>query len=523
MRFNGCGCIGLAFLLCSAAPMTALAREFKPQTENEKLLMQRIEKQDQEIEALKEQVRTLTNLVAPSLADTAKKTTAGAATRVATTEAERVTTLEKRVDEVTNVLSTRVEEVEKKTDSGKVVMTTGGPRFESASGDFSLQIVGALQGDAAFYKQGAVGAATPKLNGGTNFRRAHIGVQGTAYRDISYALIIDAAATGGLASAVRDATISYSGLRPFVITMGNQKPQTGLETSFSDRSNASTFLEPGLSAQLLTATGTRNIGVRVSTGSDHYALSLGIYGDDINNNGVTLPSSEGWGGHGRLTWAPVNSAGKLIHLGVSGYWRSVARGRAATTDPIVRQLRFRAQPEVTVDSTRLVDTGNLNFAREAELIAGEAAAIMGPISVQGEYVHSFVQQDGTRLELDFDGAYAALSWFLTGESRVYDGRSGVFTRVSPKRNFTLKGGSGAFELAGRWSFIDLDSNPNRLALGGVRGGRETDYTFGFNWYANPYLRLMFNYIHADVVNLTNAGLDEGGKADIFAMRVHQEW
>ncbi len=437
---------------------------------------------------------------------------------------KRVATLSEHVDEVTNVMSTRVAVVEEKTASGKVVMTSPGPRFESASGDFSLQIVGALQGDAAFYKQGSVGPATPKLNGGTNFRRAQIGVQGTAYRDINYALVIDAAATGGLASAVRDATIAYTGLRPFVMTVGNQKPQTGLETSFSDRSNASTFLEPGLSAQLLTATGTRNIGLRLSTGNDHYALSLGVFGDDINNNGVALPASEGWGGHGRLAWAPVNAPGKLVHVGVSGYWRSVARGRAAVaTDPLARQLRFRAQPEVTVDSTRLVDTGNLAFAREAELIAGEAAAVWGPVSLQGEYVRSFVQQDGNRVDLDFDGGYAALSWFLTGESRVYDGRTGVFTRVSPKKNFTLKGGPGAFELAGRWSFIDLDSDPDLLALGGVRGGRETDYTLALNWYANPYLRFMFNYIHADIDNLTNAGQDEGGKADIFAMRLHQEW
>ena len=34
---------------------------------------------------------------------------------------------------------------------------------------------------------------------------------------------------------------------------------------------------------------------------------------------------------------------------------------------------------------------------------------------------------------------------------------------------------------------------------------------------------MMNYIHADVSNLTNTGLDEGTKVDIFGFRVHQEW
>lgn len=516
MRLNVASWLALALLLCTPAMPLALAQEFKPQTENERILLELIEKQDAEISALKEQVNALTKLVTALSAGAAQTTKTKTA---AASAADRVTTLENHANE----MPTRVATMENGTGSGKLAMTTPGPRFESSSGDHRLQIVGALQADAAFYKQRARGSAAQKLNGGTSFRRAHLGVQGTAFQDFNYALIFDGAASGGLAAAVRDLTVAYTGLRPLVITIGNQKPQTGLETSFSDRSNASTFLEPALSSPLFTATGTRNIGVRVSTGGDHYALSLGVYGDDINNNGVALPASEGWGGHGRFTWAPINRPGRLVHIGASGYWRSVARGRAAATDPIVRQLRFRAQPEVTVDAARLVDTGNLNFARTVRLVAGEAAAIWGPISLQSEYVHSFVKQEGARTDLGFDGGYAALSWFLTGESRAYEGRTGVFTRMAPKRNFTLKGGTGAFELAARWSFIDLDSKPDLLVLDGVRGGRETNYTIGVNWYANPYLRLMFNYIHADVENLTNTGLDEGGKADIFAMRLHQEW
>ena len=54
-------------------------------------------------------------------------------------------------------------------------------------------------------------------------------------------------------------------------------------------------------------------------------------------------------------------------------------------------------------------------------------------------------------------------------------------------------GSGAWEVAVRWSYIDLDDAP-------VLGGYLDDLTFGVNWWLNPNMRVMFNYINADLNN-----------------------
>jgi len=297
----------------------------------------------------------------------------------------------------------------------------------------------------------------------------------------------------------------------------------GLEPTFSDRSNASTFLEPDLPEQLATVNGTRAIGARISTGSDHYSASIGLFADDINNANIATPFEEGWGVHGRVTLAPANKPGRLIHLGASGYWREPGTTPPTTAESINSQLRFRAQPEVTADATRLVDTGILTRVENYTYLGLEAAGVYGPFSIQGEYAKAWVDQIPGRVGLNFYGAYVMASFFITGESRVYDSRTGVFTRLSPKRPFGKNGGAGAFEIAARWSKLDLDSHVNELGAGGVRGGVLTDYTLAVNWYLNPYLRVMVNYIHADAEKRSATNIDQGTKANILALRLHQEW
>ena len=89
----------------------------------------------------------------------------------------------------------------------------------------------------------------------------------------------------------------------------------------------------------------------------------------------------------------------------------------------------------------------------------------------------------------------------------------------PANPFSLTGGGwGAWEIAGRYSTIDLN---DRLGLvNGVAGGRQTIYTLALNWYVNSNVRFMFDYLHGNIskqVSPTNFG-DTGAKFDAFAMR-----
>jgi phosphate-selective porin OprO/OprP len=85
-------------------------------------------------------------------------------------------------------------------------------------------------------------------------------------------------------------------------------------------------------------------------------------------------------------------------------------------------------------------------------------------------------------------------YYLTGEHRRYKTRAGAFDRQKPKSIFGKDGGKGAWEIALRYSTLDLNDGP-------VLGGKEDNLTLALNWYLNPATRLMINLVHADIADL----------------------
>ena len=124
-------------------------------------------------------------------------------------------------------------------------------------------------------------------------------------------------------------------------------------------------------------------------------------------------------------------------------------------------------------------------------------------------------------------------WIVTGEPKRYRKSNAAWSGVKPKTPFKYSdGGWGAWELALRYSYVDLNDEENNFRSDingvsnfvGVRGGVERNFTFGVNWYVNVWIRFMFNYIHVDVDRVTvgqtpgAGGLSSGDTFDIFALR-----
>lgn len=157
-----------------------------------------------------------------------------------------------------------------------------------------------------------------------------------------------------------------------------------------------------------------------------------------------------------------------------------------------------------------VDTG-LIAADTINLFAFELAGTYRSWHAQSEVIYSQVDQAGGP-SLTFPGAYAQVGCFLTGESRPYNGKAGVLGRIKPRCSVGNEGGIGAWEIAARWSTLDLtDENINGNRLNNISGG--------VNWYLNPFTKFQFNYIHA----MLDSPVYGSSDADVLAMRAQVDF
>jgi phosphate-selective porin OprO/OprP len=331
---------------------------------------------------------------------------------------------------------------------------------------------------------------------GVEFRRARIYLSGTLWNDYVFKAQYDFA--GGDA----DFKDAYLGMKKIpvlgTLLVGQMHEPFSLEELTS--SNYNPFMERSIATVAFAP--SRKSGIRASNAVLNKRMTWAVgafYGDTDNDGDSNFDDIKNFDFTARVTGLPIyrDDGEKLLHLGL-GYSYQM-RDEGKTT------IRYRSRPESHLTDVRLVDTKSFDVDN-ASLLNPEAAFIWGPFSLQGEYFYSSVKSDEGD-DPNFQGAYLLGSWFITGEHRAYSTSSGKFSRVKPKSNFR-EGGPGAWELAARWSWLDLkDSN--------IEGGEENNFTLGLNWYLNPNYRFMLNYIYADVKDREKA-LD--GKANIYQAR-----
>lgn len=356
-------------------------------------------------------------------------------------------------------------------DTGLILSTKGGLKVESADGSFAGQVGGRLMLDYAYYDSDNI-----ELGSGAEIRRARLFAQGKLWDVWKFKFQTDFA---GNEVDIKDAYIEYGGFKPLAIKAGNFKEAFSIEELTS--SKYITFMERALPVEAFAP--SRNIGLQLHTYGSIWQGAIGVFGQGIDSPGGDTDAdgdgnSQSYGTAGRLTVAPINDEGRVLHVGGAFEWR---------TNYEDDEVRFRTRPESHVTNVRLVDTGDIPNVDDTLKFNGELAAVFGPWSVQGEYIRTDVSRQDGNEDVDFSGWYAYGSWFLTGESRPYDVESGDFGRVKP--NSVLgKGGYGALELAVRYSSIDLEDED-------IIGGTEDNLTVGVNWYPNSHTRLMFNYIY----------------------------
>ncbi|MFM8734694.1 MAG: OprO/OprP family phosphate-selective porin [Pirellulales bacterium] len=424
-----------------------------------------------------------------------------------------------------------------------------GFQAQSANKDFRVKVGGRTQVDAVAFSAMSgpnrppnKGGLDPELADTVDFRRARLRVEGRMYEFYDWACEYDfvnqinvnnevypTERDSGPLTAVTDLWMQLREV-PILgtVRVGNQKDPYGYEHLTSSR--WLNFMERSFSQDAFEGPFNNGFlpGIQVMNSNEEgdVAWQIGEFKNATNPFGFSN-SSGGSMTVGRLVYLPVfeDEGRKLIHLGVSG--RTMEPRRQYTSfdsvtglpngDPI-NAVRFRSRgslrngPPGPLNSI-YADSGLLQGTWQ-NMIGLEFVGNNGPWSFQSEYFGSWLYNarttsagplatngyqppPGTKVgTVYFQGGYAEVLYFLTGESRTYSKIEYRFDRPVPHNNFyAVRGGGSGRRLSlseGAWQ-VGMRYNYLCLSDGEVNGGVLNGCTLGLNWLLNPNARIYFNY------------------------------
>lgn len=426
----------------------------------------------------------------------------------------------------------------------------------------TVKITGFTQLDSAIYSQSPENRRTVgDAQDGTGFRRARLAVKGDVAESTSYQLELDFATAGR--PSFFDCYVEQREIPELGAVKIGQFCQPFSVDSFTGFRNL-TFLERSL--PFLALVPFRRVGVQSSDMSDDEmtAWAGSIYRSGGFNNAplgddrfaTDFGDIGGYAFSGRITHLMMYEEGDrfLWHIG-GGYNYSVlgandafgsgTNGNAGSARPF---YQARTSPEFgslgypefgnsfgsAVNNTpSFVDTGRYE-ADDFHLYGLETVYQNGPLGITAEYMATTV--NSVVGPVFYHGAYGQIAYRLTGEHRAYDKQMGALGKLVPKRDFIplnkeCVAGWGAWEIAARWSIIDL-RNPNKLdghyynaatntftGTSKAGNGILQDTTIGITWFLNTHTKIQGNWIHAMLDNSARGW----SQADLFVSRVQVDF
>lgn len=463
---------------------------------------------------------------------------------------------------------TRLSTLEQGYNSAVWNFDNGRATFASGDNRFTLAIRARMQADFAGFSQDAPGshpagfAGPSDLSSGAVMRRAYFGIEGRAYNDFWYEIRLNAGGSdGGLNSACTSTTtlntppggtasstcaigaianggegdpllnkmvITYIGIPWWHFNVGVIEPSFMMEGT-SSSANLIWMERPDLENIAADAFGAGDSRRGVEMGwsrpdtfwaGDNTAFDVAFTGGKTGS-----AATHGNGGDeqaqilARVTDRVWSDGISNLQFGMSIasvlYSGNSAGGGA-------QAIRFRERPEIRVDGTRLIDTGNIN-AKTGDMIAFDMEGNWQNFYLEGEWAQFKMDRQCGSLAVTaqplctsstavvdhptFTGWTVGGTWLLTGETKPYTAGTYIASAVAetqagygapiPSRPFSLDGGSwGAWELTARYSDTDLGWHETQTAsttqLAGINGGRQRIMAFGVNWYLNRNVRMILD-------------------------------
>jgi len=405
----------------------------------------------------------------------------------------------------------------------------GRPTVRTPDGQFELAIRFRTHMDFGTHFQDGVvntniAAGERDLASGFNVRRFRLGLEGRVGRNWDYTAEFEFGGNNGVngASALESSRIGYTGFGNGIrIDLGVFKPLQGADQNTS--SNDLLMLERASVVNVMTEA--------FGGASQRQAIQITWQRENLGYEGSNFIVATGYTGErsgagvndgderthwtGRAVWRVFGENGTnadSTHVQIGGSWGSIIDQGNSTA------FRLRDRPENRLGDIRRIDTGSAfpglagpDALDDSYFWSLEAGAQWHNLFLLAEYYDATVSR-GTNADAEFNGWYVQGSWVVTGENRRYNTNNGTWSAPRPNSPFVLGATPGAWELAVRYSTIDLDHNAGVAGAAtpggtnpGIRGGEQSTLSLGTNWYVSRNIRFMLNYQMHDVERLNAAG------------------
>ncbi|MFM7035135.1 MAG: porin, partial [Planctomycetia bacterium] len=385
---------------------------------------------------------------------------------------------------------------------------------ESANKDFRVKIGGRTQIDAVAFSAGSgpnqqpnQGGLDPELADTVNFRRARFRMEGRMYEVYDWACEYDfvnqinvnnevypTERDSGPLTAITDLWMQIREVPLLgIVRVGNQKDPYGYEHLTSSR--WLNFMERSFSQDAFEGPFNNGFlpGIQILNNNEegNLAWQIGEFKNVTNPFGFSN-STGGSMTVGRLVYLPVfeDEGRKLLHLGISGRTMEPRRQYPFFKDGLpdgepITAVRFRSRGDIRNGppgplNSIYADSGLLQGTWQ-NMIGLELVGNNGPWSFQSEYFGSWLYnakttkagplvtngyqpKPGTNVgTVYYQGGYAEVLYFLTGESRTYSRTEYRFDRPVPHNNFyAVRGGrsgrrinvsEGAWQVGMRYNYL----------------------------------------------------------------------
>ncbi|MFT9109334.1 OprO/OprP family phosphate-selective porin [Acetobacter sp.] len=340
-----------------------------------------------------------------------------------------------------------------------------------------------------------------------------------------------------------EANLNYTGLHNTILTVGYFQPRVTEEDSES--SNDFEMMErPAITdAVRKIAAGD----ARFSFGGLHYEKRWWIaayftgqsFGQrsgnasaNTNNYGYNGIVNSQTGGTFRAAGRPYMSKDIDVHVGISAISAfKVAEVCKSGSASCSKSYGPSQSPEVNLTSTNLIGA-TINNASSVWSAGPELGFRWKKMVLKGEYYNIGVNRSNqpitgvteamSQKTVHLQGYYGSANYTLFGKGREYNIKEGAFSAPGVEHEFDPSHGYwGALEITGRYSVTDFSD-----VSADIRGGRQTVWSGGINWYPNRHFRFMLDFNHFIVSRTaTDGGMsaltwnNAGRDGNSFAARV----